>query len=603
MHAIPQLADVATWKQRFRVAQTTTQLASVNPARGLVTSNRSGVFQLYAWDAISGKLNQLTHSPKGKPYGILSPDGSFVYYLDDQDGNELGHYVRIPYAGGAPVDITPAMPPYASMGFDLSRNGELAGVNTADQDGFHIHVIDLRGERPGMSRQLCQFPGITFGPVLASDASRIAIASSERASGKLQFSILVLDTAEGSQVAELWDGPETSLSLFDFSLVPGDPRLLLSTNRSGMQRPLIWNPETGERTDLVLPSIQGDIEIWSWSADARLVLLCNLRQAVQQLYLYDLEHHQVQPIQHPSGTYDGAYFASDTELFAHWTSSAQAQQVIALDLHGNQTRVLFPAVGAPPAEAWRSVQFASSDGQQIQAWLATPPGVGPFPTILETHGGPTSVQTDGYSPGAQMWVDHGFAYISVNYRGSTTFGKEFEEKIWGDLGTWEIEDIVAARNWLVEQRIADPDAILLTGWSYGGYLTLMGAGMHPNLWAGGMAGIAIADWVTQWEDTAPTLRGYQAALLGGSPAQNPEQYRRSSPITYADQVRAPLLVIQGSNDTRCPARPMRDYEDRLRAQGKQIEIEWFEAGHGSYETELQIRHHEVMLRFAYRVLG
>ncbi len=171
------------------------------------------------------------------------------------------------------------------------------------------------------------------------------------------------------------------------------------------------------------------------------------------------------------------------------------------------------------------------------------------------------------------------------------------------MGHWEVEDIAAARNWLVEQGIADPEQILLTGWSFGGYLTLMGLGKRPDLWAGGMAGIAIADWAIQYEDTADTLKAIQVAILGGTPEEKPEVYAKSSPITYADQVAAPVLVIQGRNDTRCPARPMEMYEQKMRSLGNDIEVVWFESGHGSLVVDQEIEHQELMLRFASRVLG
>jgi dipeptidyl aminopeptidase/acylaminoacyl peptidase len=131
----------------------------------------------------------------------------------------------------------------------------------------------------------------------------------------------------------------------------------------------------------------------------------------------------------------------------------------------------------------------------------------------------------------------------------------------------------------------------------------MGLGKRPELWAGGMAEIAIADWAIQYEDTAGTLRGLQVALFGGTPQEKPEQYAASSPITYAEQIAAPVLVIQGRNDTRCPARPMEMYEARLRALGKQIEVEWFDSGHGSLDTEQNIEHQALKLHWAYRVLG
>jgi dipeptidyl aminopeptidase/acylaminoacyl peptidase len=86
----------------------------------------------------------------------------------------------------------------------------------------------------------------------------------------------------------------------------------------------------------------------------------------------------------------------------------------------------------------RTVSFTSTDGQEIRGWLGVPDGDGPFPTILYTHGGPESVQTEEFSPEAQAWLDNGFAWFSINYRGSTTFGREFQQQIWGNLGHWEL---------------------------------------------------------------------------------------------------------------------------------------------------------------------
>jgi dipeptidyl aminopeptidase/acylaminoacyl peptidase len=131
----------------------------------------------------------------------------------------------------------------------------------------------------------------------------------------------------------------------------------------------------------------------------------------------------------------------------------------------------------------------------------------------------------------------------------------------------------------------------------------MGLGKLPDLWAGGMAGIAIADWAMQYEDSSDALKGYEVALFGGTPEEKPEQYRISSPITYAEDVKAPVLIIQGRNDTRTPARPIEVYEQRLKSLGKPIEVHWFEAGHFGAGVEQDIHNCEIMLRFAYRVLG
>jgi dipeptidyl aminopeptidase/acylaminoacyl peptidase len=370
----------------------------------------------------------------------------------------------------------------------------------------------------------------------------------------------------------------------------------------------VWNPHTDERLDIALPELNGEVVPLDWSRDAGCLLLCQFAQAVQQLYLYDLTTQTLSKLNHPSGTFGffaatGTYFGPGDEIFAQWQDAAHPSQLIALDAQtGEKTRTVLAAGDVPPGRPWKSITFPSSDGQMIQGWLGVPEGKGPFPVILHTHGGPVVVATEVFLPSSQCWMDHGFAFLTINYRGSITFGREFQEKIWGNPGHWEVEDMAAAREWLVRERIARPDAILLTGGSYGGYNTLMALGKQPDLWAGGMALVAISDWAMLYEDSADTLKGYLVALFGGTPQEKPEQYRLSSPITHAQQVSAPVLIIQGRNDTRTPSRPVEVYEQKLKELGKSIEVHWFDAGHVGAGVERDIQNHEIMLRFAYRVL-
>src|SRR5258708_23413701 len=117
-----------------------------------------------------------------------------------------------------------------------------------------------------------------------------------------------------------------------------------------------------------------------------------------------------------------------------------------------------------------------------------------------------------------------------------------------------------------------------------------------------MAGVAFGDYVIAYKDEAEYLKAYDRGLMGGTPQERPEAYRKSSAMTYLDGVRAPLLIIQGHNDTRCPPRSIEVYEQRARELGKPVEVFWFDAGHGSLETAQRIDHQERMLRFAWQVL-
>ena len=179
--------------------------------------------------------------------------------------------------------------------------------------------------------------------------------------------------------------------------------------------------------------------------------------------------------------------------------------------------------------------------------------------------------TNGFLPSAQAWMDHGYAFLSINYRGSTTFGKKFKECIWGQPGTYEVEDILAARTWLIDSGIAHSEQVFLTGYSYGGYLTLLAMGKAPGYWAGGIALAAISDWVMLHEYSNPMLKAFSDKLFLGSPEDKPKAWKDASPITYSDAFDAPILIIQGSNDSRTPAEPIRVFENRLKELNKEIE--------------------------------
>jgi len=596
----------AIWKQRYRAPSVfSAVIAPLAGERGLVWTNLSGTLQFHTWDVHSGKLSQLTHTAGGQNSFLeLSPDGRWAYYLKDEHGNEIGHYVRISYEGSEPEDITPEMPPYSSFNFSFSRSGNRLGFTTASPQGFTICVVDAAPDGSlSKLRSLYEMKSIGYGPFFSADGKQAIVLSSEH-SGKAEFSLLAFDVESGKRIAELWDGDGTSLVLQRFSPLAGDARLLATSNRSGIERLLIWNPLTNERSDLDL-EIPGAQECQDWSPDGERIVVSAIDQAVESVYIHYLADNITRKINTGLGDYRLFYTPDNSHLFALWGDASHNYRLVEVDEQsGAFLRTILAPGNAPAGKPMTSVSFASTDGQMIQGWLCLPEGKGPFPTILETHGGPTAVTTNSFSPNAQAWVEHGFAFLTINYHGSTTFGRLFEQSIWHDLGHREVEDMAAGYNFLVKEGIARPDAIFLTGWSYGGYLTLQGLGKRPDLWAGGMAGIAIADWSIQWEDTADTLRGFQEALFGGTPSDQPERYRKSSPITYAQAVNAPVLIIQGRNDTRTPARPVEMYERKMRELGKDITVHWFETGHmgGFADTELGIAHQQMFMQFAVEII-
>jgi acetyl esterase/lipase len=583
----PQTENNALWKQRYRVKELRRpQIARRMPSRGLVVSSASGTGQ------------------EGTFSGYLSPDGSSVYYLHDEGGSERGHYVRLPWEGGAEQDLTPDMPPYSALyRCAVSEDGALFAFAPTEANGFPLYGLDLHpDETAGTPRELYRSPKFIDDAALSFHGEIAVVATTAYAEAR-QYSLLAFETATSQRIGEVSDLPTGSVRAVMFSPLAGDLRLLCTTDRSGFTRPLIWHCRSGERKDIALENITGDVESLDWSRDGRRLLLRQVLRARGQFYTYDLETGTLTRLEHPHGTYTNVQFGPEGQIVAGWTDSTHSRQIGALNIAtGSWREMLLPEEEAPSARPLTSISFRSSDGVEVQGWLGLPDGPGPFPTILDLHGGPHVVKTDVYDPDAQSWLDHGYAYLSINYRGSTTFGREFKEKIWGDLGHWEVEDMVAARDWLVREGMSQPDAILVTGVSGGGYLTLMALGKYPGLWAGGMALLASADFTSEFYEGTDWTRGFLTAMMGGTPAEKPAQYVASSPITYAEHVVAPLLVIQGRNDLRCPPRQMELYAEKMQTLGKPFEIEWFDAGHSGAADEQWIAFQERLLRFAYRIL-
>src|SRR5207249_6808122 len=133
--------------------------------------------------------------------------------------------------------------------------------------------------------------------------------------------------------------------------------------------------------------------------------------------------------------------------------------------------------------------YSAHEVAGIPVFVAAPPAASPHPTIFIVHGGPTHHDGDAFSPRVQAWVDHGYAVVLVNYRGSTGYGRAWRDALEGNPGLTELEDIVKVRDWVVEQGIADPARLILAGGSWGGYLTLLGLGTRAECWALGRAAV------------------------------------------------------------------------------------------------------------------
>ena len=153
---------------------------------------------------------------------------------------------------------------------------------------------------------------------------------------------------------------------------------------------------------------------------------------------------------------------------------------------------------------------------------------------------------------------------------------------------------------LVARGIADPRRAVIAGWSWGGYITLLELGKHPDLWVCGVAGVPVGDYEASYEDCSPLLQAYDRALLGGTPHDVTELMRDRNAINFADRVTSPVLFIAGENDTRCPIRQVMLYVERLEARGHPHQVYLFSTGHSSFDVDERVRQVGTILAFLRR---
>jgi dipeptidyl aminopeptidase/acylaminoacyl peptidase len=303
---------------------------------------------------------------------------------------------------------------------------------------------------------------------------------------------------------------------------------------------------------------------------------------------------------------------SDVLLIA--ASATTPNQLVRVDARTGAVEVLRKSVEASVAPEYVSVpqpiEFPTEGGLTAHA-LFYPPANPDYeagrderpPLIVESHGGPTDRTTSSFSLRVQYWTSRGFAVVDVNYGGSTGYGREYRERLNGNWGVVDLADCVNAAKYLVEQGKADPDRLLITGGSAGGYTTIC-ALTFTDLFAAGTSyfGIADLEQFTGGETHKFELQ-YEHTLVGPYP-ERADLYRVRSPIHFTDRITTPMLVLQGTDDRVVPPQQAELIVGALRERGVPHAYLLFDGeGHGFRRAENIVKSLEAELSFYAQVLG
>lgn len=235
----------------------------------------------------------------------------------------------------------------------------------------------------------------------------------------------------------------------------------------------------------------------------------------------------------------------------------------------------------------KPIRYKSSDGLEIPAYLALPRGLAPknLPTVILPHGGPWGRERWGYDSMSQFLTNRGYAVLVPNFRGSTGYGKKFLDAGNGQWADKMQDDLTWGVKHLISQGITDPKRVAIMGSSYGGYAALAGVTTTPDLYAAAVAINAQNDLISLLESMPATMESERIRVYKrvGDPttAEGKAQLIRQSPLTHADKIKTPLLIVQGANDVRVKKRQADQIVISLRDRGFPVEyIVAPDEGHG-----------------------
>jgi dipeptidyl aminopeptidase/acylaminoacyl peptidase len=562
-------------------------------------TNISGRNNLWLVPSAGGWPVQLTVSQQRQASPAWSPDGKWIAYQSDYDGDEQWDIFLVSPLNGEVVNVTNSRL-VAEEEPVWSPDGKWLAYIVKPQiaPNFEIDLLDvttkqIRHLTSGTPKELSN-----FGPLWSEDGKSI-VFTQQHATGK-DSNVFLLDVASGKRTLLTQHGGEFNYIATDYS-ADGKWVLLTSNARNGYDN--VGLLEVATRKLAWLTQDKWEINSANFSPDGKLATWTANLDGNQEVVTYDLASKQAAALPLPEGVNSlggsESAFTRDGEriLYYHNGPNAPADLWVFDRASGKSQQLTNSFVAGVRGDDMVEptlVHYPSKDGRwQISAFVYVPYNLKPgdkTAAIVYVHGGPTAQTMNSFNRSIQYLVNQGYLVIAPNYRGSTGYGKEFQDANRFDMGGGDLADNVAAAEWVLQTDLVDPKKLVIMGGSYGGYMTMMGVTKTPELWAAGVAIVPFVNWFTEIKNEDPLLREYDIATMG-DPAdpKNRKLFEDRSPAYHLDRIKAPLLMLAGGHDPRCPASETRQVEEAIKKRGGKVEVKIYEnEGHGFSKIENQI---------------
>jgi dipeptidyl aminopeptidase/acylaminoacyl peptidase len=568
----------------------------------LINSDESGIFNLYEINLADGSKKAMTNSTVESFFGIdYVPGFPGLLYSADKGGNEISH-IYLLEDNGKTTDLTPGENEKTAFSkWSEDKKSLFYTSNGREPKFFDLYKMNVGEWKPSMVFENKE--GYSLGEI-SPDEKLIAVSKTITTSENELFLINVAGGAktELSQPDQkgsydfsgfskdnklayyITDAGKEFAYLVSYAIEGGERKVIFETNWDVMYSYLSENEkyrviginedgknklivqETATGNEINFPEIaDGDIMSVNISDSEKLMRLSiGTSKAPTNIYLYNIETKELK------------------KLTESLNKDINPEDLVAAEV----------------------VRFKSFDGLDIPAIYYKPlqaTAEHKAPALVWVHGGPGGQSRTGYFALIQYLVNHGYAVLAVNNRGSSGYGKTFYKMDDRNHGDKDLKDCIAGKNWLASQDYIDGERIGIIGGSYGGYMTMAAMTFTPDEFKVGVNIFGVTNWLRTLKSVPPYWESFKAALyaeMGDPNTADSVRLYNISPLFHAKNVKNPVMVLQGANDPRVLQVESDEIVEAVRKNNVPVEYVVFpDEGHGFIKKENEIKGYGEILKF------
>jgi len=572
---------------------------SKDASKLLYSSDKSGVFNLYEVDLNSLKETQVTNSVEESYFAVAySPLTNEIIYSADKGGNENSHLYLI--RDGESIDLTPGENTKASfLGWTQDEKEMYILSNTRNPKYFDLYKIKMDDLSSKMIMENNE--GYSYYPLSNNDKYLVMVKRPSRDID--QMYLLNLESNEkieiSNQESNFWgQGFDKNDENYYYSTNYDNEFLyLMSYNIESGNRSLVYKTEWDVTRHFLTKNDKFSVITVNEDAQSQIIVRNNKDSSIvnfkgiENLNINSVsfsDNEKIVRINAGSSNSPGDIYTYDIE--------SEVLNKITSNLNAN--------VNPSDLVNGEVIRYKSFDGLEIPSILYKPIMASKrnkVPALVWVHGGPGGQSRIGYRALIQYLVNHGYAILAVNNRGSSGYGKTFYSLDDRNHGDKDLKDCVWGKKWLEEQDYIDPEKIGVIGGSYGGFMTMAAMTFEPDVFKVGVNIYGVTNWIRTLKSIPPYWEAARKQLykeMGDPYSSDSIRLYNISPLFHAKNIKNPIMVLQGANDPRVLQIESDEIVDEARKAGVYVEYLLFnDAGHGFIKKDQQIEGNEKILSF------